>query len=57
MYSLAARYEIKELKEMAEEKFEHAVMTDWQGEAFALAARLAFGSTLASDEVLRRIGA
>lgn len=55
MYALADKYEIEDLKALAKAKFEQAVLQDWESQAFAHAAGLAFDTTHSSDKGLRSV--
>ncbi|KAK5093979.1 hypothetical protein LTS08_008763 [Lithohypha guttulata] len=55
MYALADKYEIDDLKALAKQKFEEAVVQDWDSQAFAYAAELVFSTTPNSDRGLRTV--
>ncbi|KAK5080168.1 hypothetical protein LTR05_008774 [Lithohypha guttulata] len=55
VYALADKYEIDDLKAQAKQKFEEAVVQDWDSQAFAYAAELVFSTTPNSDRGLRTV--
>ncbi len=57
VYSIADKYDIQELKELAKEKFECLVKEQWVQDAFPEALRAVYGTTPGTDRGLRDIAA
>jgi hypothetical protein len=55
MYEIADKYDVVDLKELAQTKFEVACAAYWNDDLFAVAAHHAFSTTMAHDKGLRDI--